>query len=292
MPEPLSSISYNAADAVSTTRLASRSQARLKARAHVTGPARNMTLLAPDIDLRLDRLCLFLDVDGTLLEFAETPSGVSVDDRLRSLLERASARVDGALALVSGRSLRQLDSLFAPQKWPAAGLHGLERRDAAGVVHRHGGPDPKLDRIRPGLEAIVARHPGLILEDKGATLALHYRRAPGLADEIRREMDELLSQSGGDFHLQPGSFVLEVKPTGVSKANAIDAFLAEPPFAGRRPLFAGDDLTDLDGFAAVERHSGVSVAVGDRVAAMIQLPDPDAFHLFLDKLTQAAETIS
>jgi trehalose 6-phosphate phosphatase len=251
-----------------------------------------MTISTPPTDLYREPLCLFLDVDGTLLELADTPDGVEVRPSLRSLMDSASRAVDGALALVSGRSLQQLDRIFSPRQWPAAGLHGLERRDASGRIHRPHGSHPDLLSLRPQLEALARRDPGLILEDKGGTFALHFRQAPQLERELTDEMAALVERLGQDYHLQPGSFVLELKPSGVSKAHAIDEFLAEPPFAGRRPLFAGDDLTDLDGFAAVERRGGVSVSVGQRVKGMIALPDPRTLHRFLKELTQPPEATS
>jgi trehalose 6-phosphate phosphatase len=214
---------------------------------------------------------------------------VTVNASLPGLLRRLSETCDGALALVSGRSLEQLDGIFAPDRWPAAGLHGLERRDVCGVVHRREEQDAGLERARPVLERIAARHPELVLEDKGGALALHYRRAPELERQLTAEVQALQATLGDGYHVQPGSRVLELKPAGVSKADAIHAFMQEPPFRGRRPLFAGDDLTDLDGFTAVERHGGLSVSVGDRVQAQLQLPDPAALRTFLESLLPGEE---
>ncbi len=220
--------------------------------------------------------CLFLDVDGTLLEFGPTPDAVHADQALLQLLQDAAAVCDGAVALISGRSLAQLDTLFAPRVWPAAGLHGVERRDARGRVRAHAGSQPIPDAIRKALAQIVERHPGLLLEEKGAAVALHYRLAAEAVEVgLQRELDELIAaHADGALHVQPGSYVLELKPAGVTKAHAIEEFLAEAPFAGRTPLFAGDDLTDLDGFGAVERNGGISIAVGPRVRAMLNLASP------------------
>ncbi len=242
-------------------------------------------------DLRTEPFCLFLDVDGTLLEFAPTPDAVVVDAALRDLLRRLTDTCGGALALVSGRSLAQLDEIFAPDRWPAAGLHGLERRDALGRVHRREERDAGLERARPVLERLAARHPELILEDKGSALALHYRRAPELESQLAAEVHALQASLGDGYHVQPGSRVLELKPAGVSKADAIHAFMQEPPFRNRRPVFAGDDLTDLDGFTAVERHGGLTVSVGDRVQAQLQLPDPAALRAFLESLLPDEEKL-
>jgi len=218
--------------------------------------------------------CLFLDVDGTLLDFAATPDGVRVDEPLREILLRTRDALQGAMALVSGRSLDQLDRMFSPTIWPAAGLHGLERRDAAGRAHRLRTDDSKLDDARLALAAIAAAAPGTVLEDKGASLALHYRLAPGLEQRLRPEIDAMARRLGPGYHVQEGNCVLELKPASATKAGAIRDFMAEEPFAGRCPIFVGDDLTDLDGFAEVERAGGLSVAVGDRVSAMSRVSSP------------------
>jgi trehalose 6-phosphate phosphatase len=224
--------------------------------------------------LRPAQASLFLDVDGTLLEFGAAPDAVSVDPYVLRVLHRAVVACDGAVALISGRSLAQLDQMFAPRRWPAAGLHGVERRDARGRLHVHPtGPVPAA--LRAGLERLAALHPGLLLEDKGRAVALHYRQAVELGTVLEREVRELLERHGReDFQLQPGDYVLELKPAGITKAHAIEAFLGEAPFAGRTPVFAGDDLTDLHGFEAVERAGGLSIAVGPRVSAMVRVPSP------------------
>lgn len=228
--------------------------------------------------------CLFLDVDGTLLEIAPTPDAVVVDDALRILLRRVREALDGSLALVSGRSLGQLDALFAPDIWPAAGLHGLERRDAEGRVHFAGAADPALDDARQSLAEVVARAPGALLEDKGRSLAVHYRAAPALEHVLRRELRAIATRLGDDFHVLEGRRVLELKPVAATKARAIEAFMTEAPFAGRLPMFIGDDVTDLDGFAAVEAAGGVSIAVGDRVEAMLRVASPRDVRVLLADL--------
>lgn len=230
--------------------------------------------------------CLFVDVDGTLLEFAPTPEAVHVDDTLRSLLFNASSSLQGALALVSGRTLDAIDRLFAPQRWPAAGLHGLERRDARGQVHRHSAPRESLDRARLSLRDVAARMPGVLLEDKGLSIAIHYRAAPELRPSLRRIVDEVMAELAPSYHVLDGNCVLEIKPSAISKADAVRAFMREAPFAGRRPIYVGDDVTDLDGFAAAERAGGISVAVGDRVEAQVQLPSPRSVHCFLADLAE------
>ena len=242
--------------------------------------------------LRRDRtrstgLCLFLDIDGTLLDFVDSPRLVAVDAELVDLLNRAAGATLGALALVSGRSLAQIDDLFAPTRWPAAGLHGLERRDAAGLVHRASIDASQIDRARRQFEQLAWRHPQVEVEDKGLTVALHFRREPALGAELAVEVQDIVDSLGGNYRVQPGSCVLEITPRGASKADAVEAFLDERPFSGLQPLYAGDDLTDLAAFEAVERLGGLSIAVGDRVRAKLNFPTVMHFRRYLAGLVDA-----
>jgi trehalose 6-phosphate phosphatase len=226
---------------------------------------------------------LFLDVDGTLIDFGPAPDDVEADAATLKFLQDASDTLNGALALISGRSLAQLDALFGYARFPAAGLHGLERRDAQRRLHVH--PTESLPHsLVNELAEIAERHPGVLLEDKGRAVALHYRQAASLHEMLEREVHALARRHGGnDLHVQPGAYVLELKPSGITKAHAIEAFMQEPPFAGRTPLFAGDDLTDLHGFDAVERLGGVSIAVGPRVTAMLSTTAPSELRALLEE---------
>ena len=206
---------------------------------------------------------LFLDVDGTLLEHAETPDAVRVDGAMRALLAELQAGADGALALISGRSVADLDGLFAPLKLPAAGQHGAERRDGAGRMHRHDFPEAPVRQAAKRLAAFAGAHPGLLLEDKGHSLALHFRLAPQLEGEARALVDQVLAELGEGFELQRGKMVLELRPGGRDKGSAIAEFMAEAPFRGRTPVFIGDDLTDEFGFGVVNGMGGVSIKVGE-----------------------------
>jgi trehalose 6-phosphate phosphatase len=230
--------------------------------------------------------CLFLDVDGTLLEIAATPDTVSVDDHLRQLLSEVSHALDGAVALVSGRAIAALDQLFAPQRWPAAGLHGIERRDARGGLHRHAPARLRLDEARLQLLYLAARTPGILLEDKGAAIAVHYRAVPEIEPKLRRVLGAVVARLAPDYHLLEGKQVFELKPAFATKADAVQAFMREAPFAGRRPIYVGDDVTDLDGFAAVERVGGLSVAVGDRVQAQLRVASPRDVRALLADLSE------
>ena len=204
----------------------------------------------------------FLDVDGTLLEYAAHPQEVRVGTDLIELLRRLHAAAGGAVALVSGRSVEDIDKLFAPLAFPAAGQHGTERRTAAGTVRRHMPPLDNLGRAAADMVRLTAAHTGLVLENKGMTLALHYRLAPGLRTLAEREMRSIAASLGDGFELQTGKFVVEIKPSGKDKGSAIAEFIAEAPFAGRRPVFIGDDLTDEPGFELVNRMGGHSLKVG------------------------------
>lgn len=218
---------------------------------------------------RLDRqAALFLDVDGTLLEIALRPESVDVPAGLPALLNRLARQRGGALALVSGRRLADIDRLFAPWRGAAAGLHGAERRRADGSPAPNGdNPEDRaaaaaLDRLRPRLIDLVGRLPGARVEDKGRTLALHYRAAPEKAAEIGDLAARLVRESGDWLRLIVGKMVVELQPRCHGKDRAIAAFMAEPPFRGRLPVFLGDDTTDEDGFAEINRRGGVSIRVG------------------------------
>jgi trehalose 6-phosphate phosphatase len=224
----------------------------------------------------------FLDVDGTLLEIADQPSAVRVDLALLDLIGSLSGCSGGALALVSGRSISDLEALLGARRLPLAGQHGLERRDAAGRLWIHAAPPAAKCAFKEALAPVLDRHPGLLLEDKGLTLALHYRKAPHLAAYAHRLMARLIGESGGALELQKGKCVIEIKPAGIDKGTAVVEYLAESPFRGRQPVFIGDDLNDEHGFAAVNRMDGLSIKVGPgRSCATYRLPGVAAVRHWL-----------
>jgi len=230
----------------------------------------------------LDSDCaLFLDIDGTNADLAQSPDAVHIDDAIAAALPRLARWLGGALALVTGRTITSADRLFPGLALPMAGQHGWERRDAAGGIHLHAPARRTQARLRRLLQRLAKRHPQLLLEDKGASLALHYRGAPHLAAHVHRTVRQSVAMEEGYF-VQPGKLLLEVRPEGSDKGTAIDAFMAEDPFAGRVPVFVGDDLTDEHGFAAVERLGGWTVKVGaGRTAARFRLAEPAAVHQWL-----------
>jgi len=225
---------------------------------------------------------LFLDIDGTLLTHAETPDAVYVDDALRELLERLQSQNGGALALVSGRAIADVDALFEPLVLPVAGQHGVEWRDAAGNVHHLPFPEEHLRQVAQRFAAFKARHPGIVFEDKGHNLALHYRLAPQLEREVRTLVEHAVADLGENFELQAGKLVYELKPGGHDKGTAIEAILSTAPFAGRTPVFIGDDLTDEYGFTTVQRLGGHAVKVGEgESVAEWRLADVEAVRAWL-----------
>jgi trehalose 6-phosphate phosphatase len=231
----------------------------------------------------------FFDIDGTLVDFTTSPSGVRLDRNLRQVLERLHRSAGGALALISGRSIADIDRLFPGARLPVAGQHGIERRDALGRVMRHGFPSKKLLSVRRTLADAAARNRGLLLEDKGLSLALHYRRVPRLGGFAHRLVRSLLAQVGTEFCVQSGKRVIEMKPTGWHKGIAVLEFMQEEPFRGRTPVFIGDDVTDEYGFAAVNCLDGYSVKVGPgRTVARWRLQSARAVRAWLERGTKTA----
>ncbi len=229
-------------------------------------------------------LAVFLDVDGTLLGFKNDPGEVVADPELRDLLIRLRVATAGALALNSGRTIADLDRIMSPIVLPAAGTHGAELRLANGQTERTG--SSALDMVRDELRAFVDAHPGAMLEDKGAAVGMHYRHAPGIARALSLFLDELLPRHG--LAVQHGKMVADVKSPASSKGGAIKALMATPPFAGRSPLFVGDDLTDETGFETVNAMGGVSIKVGEgETCAGKRLAGVAEVRAYLAALSQA-----
>lgn len=224
---------------------------------------------------------LFLDVDGSLLDFADAPDAVTVPHSLRDTLSMLARRLEGAVALVSGRTLASIDALFAPLQLPTSGLHGVEQRSNERNVPAP--PPPQaLHAIREEAGQIALAYPGALIEDKGVALGLHWRAAPQAADALRAFADVALPRLPG-YCLQHGDSVVELRPASSDKGTAILSLLEEAPFRGRLPVFIGDDLTDESGFAVVNARGGLSVLVGRREpsAAHYGLADPAAVRRWL-----------
>jgi trehalose 6-phosphate phosphatase len=237
-----------------------------------------------------ETFAVFLDIDGTLLELAPAPDAVHVDPELATLLPRVRRQLGGALALITGRAISDVDRLFPGLRMPVAGQHGCERRDALGTLHLHARRTATLEKLRALFTEFARKHEGLLLEDKGATLAVHYRKAPQLAAHVHKTLHETVAATGTTaYRLQPGKQLLELKPDDRDKGTAISDFMAERPFKGRCPVFIGDDRTDEHGFAIIDRLGGWSVKVGaGATRARYHLPDVVAVRAWLAALVSPA----
>ena len=202
---------------------------------------------------------LFLDFDGTIAAFASRPDGVTIDEQLLTLLERLFTRQGGALALVTGRSLASLDAMLVAPRYAGAGLHGLEWRVASGKTISSANP-VGARRYAVALRERFHADPRLVIEDKGATVAIHWRQAPERAEECVAAMRETVASP--EFEILLGHAVAEARPRGADKGSALRALATHPPFKGRRPVFVGDDRTDEDGFFAAQELGGHGVKVG------------------------------
>ncbi len=205
---------------------------------------------------------LFLDFDGCIVDIAPTPEAVDVPDCLPSLLVALREALGGAVAIVSGRPIEQIDGFLGTAVPAVAGLHGLERRTADGGIMRPPLARNDLHAVRALLQEFAAERPGVLVEDKKHTLALHYRLSPSLRDDCRDVVDAALEGTPQGRQVIEGKFVFEIRPCGPTKGTAIEAFMGEAPFLGRTPVFCGDDITDEDGFEVVNARGGVSIRVG------------------------------
>ena len=206
-----------------------------------------------------DGVALFLDFDGTLVELAETPDTIRVPPHLSPLLSRLSERLNGRLAIVSGRAIRDLERHLACAGMAVSGSHGLELRLRDGSFVPLAAPRA-LDHARERSQRFAGAIPGLLVEDKPFSIAIHYRKAPERAEEVHEFMSRLAAATG--LILQQGKMVAELRPAGADKGDAVRALMTEPEFAGARPLFVGDDQTDEDAFRAAADLGGGGVLVG------------------------------
>ncbi|MCM2130662.1 trehalose-phosphatase [Larsenimonas rhizosphaerae] len=205
---------------------------------------------------------LFLDVDGTLTPLMDRPEDVRLTEDVISLIERLDQRLQGALAVVSGRAIDNLTPLLSPLDIAMAGQHGAERRDQYGY-HQADVPESLIDHVRDALHEFAEQHDGISIEHKGGSLALHYRNAPDLYDRAREYIDNLLAGCDKQMTAHEGKCVIELRTSSDHKGDAIRAFMEKPPFAGRIPVFLGDDVTDEDGFGTVTELDGLTIKVGD-----------------------------
>ena len=216
------------------------------------------TLAQPPVEL-IRGASIFLDFDGTLVEISSTPDAVVIEDRLRALLVRLRDRLDGRVAILTGRAAADVAGMIAPASLVIGGSHGLE------MLGHDGGEPPErprlLDSVLPEIKALESRFPGVLVEDKPFGAAVHFRQAPEAEGACLAAVEAAAARTG--MLIQPGKMVFELKPSGGDKGSALRRLMGEPAFAGSRPLFLGDDLTDEAGFCAARELGGAGVLIGE-----------------------------
>jgi trehalose 6-phosphate phosphatase len=242
-------------------------------------------LSAPPVSLGRP-MALFLDLDGVLAPMAPSPDAVVADPRRTAVLTALDRALDGRLAIVSGRTLSEIDRIADGVSLSAAGVHGLERRQRGGAVERPE-PAPGVADVLTAFRHFASDRPGVIVEDKTVSAGLHYRQSPGSEGEARALAERLAGTTG--LTLQPGHMVLELRTPGADKGGAVAAFMAELPFRGATPVMLGDDLTDEAAFVAAEALGGFGVLVGPhrRTAARHGLADVPAVLDWLEAVAGA-----
>jgi trehalose 6-phosphate phosphatase len=249
---------------------------------------KTVSFVIPD----LSKVALLLDIDGTIVDIAPTPTSVRVTPGLKSALTRLVELTDGALALVSGRSLADIDRLFAPLRLAAIGGHGAEFRPAHGEKAEARDPLGLEPELREKLRAIAGG--GVVVEDKGFSVALHYRLAPERAALVANAVNAICAESPhAPIEVLPGKAVIEVKHSGFSKATGVRELMTHAPFKGRRPVFIGDDTTDETVFAILPELDGIGFAVGRHIAGVAGCFDaPADVRAWLEHLAPADESLA
>lgn len=246
---------------------------------------RPATPIAPVLG-QLDEYCLFLDFDGTLVDIAARPELVRFDTTTLTLISLLRQRLDNAIAIVTGREISDIDQFFAPLVLPVAGVHGQTRRSAFGRIEMGEIDHQAIAEVTSRLGLFVAREPGLLIEPKAGAVAVHYRARPDLEARCHAEASSAVAMHP-DLQVVRGTMVVEVKSRAFSKGTAVRAFMREAPFAGRRPVFAGDDLTDEDGFMAVNAFDGISIKIGPgATTAAYRIARPQQFLAWLHALAR------
>jgi trehalose 6-phosphate phosphatase len=232
-------------------------------------------------------MALFADFDGTLAPIAATPQAVGPDASRRRLIDALMRALSGRFAVVSGRSLADIDRVLEDRVAPVAAVHGLVRRNAKRAIATAHVDESAITVVLDTARAFAANHTGLIVEDKGSAVALHYRQTPADGPMCRALARNLAADLG--LQIQEGDMVVELRAPGPDKGAAINAFMAEPPFAGYTPIFLGDDFTDESGFEAVQARGGFGVIVGGRrpTAAKYALPNVAAARRWLQRVVEA-----
>ena len=252
----------------------------------MTSHARAADLILPPPPVRAEGVALFLDMDGVLAPLAATPDAVGPVARRTAALKAVAGQMDGRVAIVSGRTIAEIDRIADHALMSASGVHGLERRLKDGSIRRKTA-DLGVARALRAFQLFAADRPGMIVEDKGVSAGLHYRQAPDQARAAEDLARRLQAETG--LTLQPGHMVLELKTPGADKGTAVTAFMQEPPFRDAVPVMLGDDLTDEHGFEAAAALGGYGVLVGPQrpTAARYRLDDVDAVLTWLEAVAEA-----
>ncbi len=249
-----------------------------------------MTVVPPPLASDLRRSAILLDIDGTILDFAPSPSQVSVPADLLQTLTSLRTLTGGALALVSGRSINDIDVIFAPLRLAAIGVHGAEMRTAGDATVQTRAA-PLSEEFKRALAKIADLAPGILVEDKGYSLALHFRQSPASEPEVLGAIRTICAGLPQEaVEILPGKFVVDVKPAAITKGEAVDALMQRAPFTGRHPIFIGDDLTDLSVFDIMPKFGGRAYSVGG-IAADVdgQFETPEIVRSWLARI--AAESL-
>ncbi|HLG80999.1 MAG TPA: trehalose-phosphatase [Bradyrhizobium sp.] len=253
-----------------------------------------MDIAAPSLVPNLQECAILLDVDGTILDLAATPREVWVPPSLRRDMARLSERTGGALALVSGRSVQDLDLLFAPLQLPAIGGHGAEFRPHAGGELKARRVLPLEAKLKRRFAAVAELGPGVVVEDKGYSIALHYRLAPALEGAITDAVARICAENASaQIEVLPGKSVLEIKHRGFSKGSGVRELMRYPPFRDRHPIFIGDDVTDESVFSVIAEFDGLAFSVG-RVAAGVDghFAEPGAVRGWLTRIADGSASLA
>lgn len=271
-------------NSVLQTRADSTSDTIVSPRAGLPGP------MPPPRVCPLEKFAFFFDLDGTLAPIAATPDAAAIPPHTLDLLKRLYDACAGAVAIVSGRTAERIDAMTSPFRWPLAGLHGAQWRGSDGTLDEPFVPVEPVAALHRALVRLATRHPGSLVEHKRFSVAIHFRTAPEHETAILAATQELAAEFADVFTLQPGKMVVEFKPKGANKGEALERFLHDPVFAGRTPVMAGDDDTDECAFGVTNRLQGISIRIGPGpTKARYCLGSPQALARWLNAVLDAGE---
>lgn len=241
----------------------------------------------------LSKHAFFFDLDGTLLDIASAPDKIQLPQQLHDILSHLHWHLDGAFALITGRPVSFVDTIFHSHSFEIAGLHGAQIRNSDGCIRTHK-IDDSFREAKRYVEDTLTDYPDIKLEDKEVALALHYRSNPRLQQTAANIINKATSITGDNWTVQHGKMVVELRPAGSDKGSALDHFMAKPAFQSRIPIAFGDDVTDEEMFAAAHRYSGASVKIGASLrnsCAMSLIPSPTALRNWLTEVIAAQGTL-